>query len=290
MSNFYVLRLGKDSVDVMRQLDGITSSPSEPLSIVFQCKQVPADATIGSYLFIWLGSDNSKGQATEWKKGLRAMGKLVSKEGGPGYNDQWTLGIEIPIVLSQSINQHDLLDSEPAAYSDFSYAPILGLSVASQQAVQQIRLEEARQNISAILYSIAQMQPEFRDKVVSAYPDLGSLFNYIPKGTGGEGSEDGSATEAKAGSFSNIVDAAHSAFNSANLIADRDTVGRFIAALLAKRFLILTGLSGSGKTKLAQAFAVWLTKGNSDYVVVAVGADWTNSDPILGYPDALKYD
>jgi 5-methylcytosine-specific restriction protein B len=30
---------------------------------------------------------------------------------------------------------------------------------------------------------------------------------------------------------------------------------RFIASLLTKRFLILTGLAGSGKTKLAQAFA-----------------------------------
>ena len=35
-------------------------------------------------------------------------------------------------------------------------------------------------------------------------------------------------------------------------------VSRFIASLLSKRFVILTGLSGSGKTKLAQAFAQWL--------------------------------
>jgi energy-coupling factor transporter ATP-binding protein EcfA2 len=34
---------------------------------------------------------------------------------------------------------------------------------------------------------------------------------------------------------------------------------RFASALLSKRFLILTGLSGSGKTKLALAFARWIT-------------------------------
>lgn len=34
---------------------------------------------------------------------------------------------------------------------------------------------------------------------------------------------------------------------------------RLASALLAKRFLILTGLAGSGKTKLAQAFARWIT-------------------------------
>ena len=34
---------------------------------------------------------------------------------------------------------------------------------------------------------------------------------------------------------------------------------RLCSALLSKRFLILTGLAGSGKTKLAQAFARWIT-------------------------------
>ena len=67
---------------------------------------------------------------------------------------------------------------------------------------------------------------------------------------------------------------------------------RFAAALGSKRFLILTGLAGSGKTKLAQAFARWLTpaaeEGESDaHLVIPVGADWTGSDSILGYPDGL---
>ena len=66
---------------------------------------------------------------------------------------------------------------------------------------------------------------------------------------------------------------------------------RFAASLGSKRFLILTGLAGSGKTKLAQAFARWLTpaaEGESDaHLVIPVGADWTGSDAILGYPDGL---
>ena len=40
---------------------------------------------------------------------------------------------------------------------------------------------------------------------------------------------------------------------------DPELTRRFAASLLTKRFLILTGLSGSGKTKLAQAFARWIT-------------------------------
>jgi len=65
-------------------------------------------------------------------------------------------------------------------------------------------------------------------------------------------------------------------------------LNRFSASLLTKPFLILTGLSGSGKTKLAQAFVQWLCQDESQYEVVPVGADWTNREPLLGYPNALK--
>jgi 5-methylcytosine-specific restriction protein B len=63
---------------------------------------------------------------------------------------------------------------------------------------------------------------------------------------------------------------------------------RFGASLLAKRFLILTGLSGSGKTKLAHAFASWLTESEDQYRLVAVGADWTTNENVVGYQDALQ--
>src|SRR5690242_7188342 len=48
-------------------------------------------------------------------------------------------------------------------------------------------------------------------------------------------------------------------FKAANFLCDEGFIRRFVAALLAKRFVILTGLAGSGKTKLAQAFARWVS-------------------------------
>ena len=74
----------------------------------------------------------------------------------------------------------------------------------------------------------------------------------------------------------------------AKLKYDRALVIRFIASLLTKPFVILTGLSGSGKTKLAQAFAQWITADKSQYAIVPVGADWTNREPLVGYPNGLK--
>lgn len=63
---------------------------------------------------------------------------------------------------------------------------------------------------------------------------------------------------------------------------------RFINSLITKPFVILTGLSGSGKTKLAQAFAMWLCGSGDQYKIVPVGADWTNREPLLGFPNALR--
>ena len=78
--------------------------------------------------------------------------------------------------------------------------------------------------------------------------------------------------------------------SEAGLTYDSSLVRRFQAALLSKPFVVLTGLSGSGKTKLAEAFVRWLC-GNpgqtNNWKLVSVGADWTNSEKLLGYPDAL---
>lgn len=74
----------------------------------------------------------------------------------------------------------------------------------------------------------------------------------------------------------------------AGLFYDSKLIDRFLASLLTKQFVILTGLSGSGKTKLAQAFVQWICRQESQYRIIPVGADWTNREPLLGYPNALK--
>ncbi len=78
------------------------------------------------------------------------------------------------------------------------------------------------------------------------------------------------------------------ALDNASLIISKSLATRFIAALYTKPFVILTGLSGSGKTKLAQAFAHWICETDNQYLIVPVGADWTSNENILGYQDALQ--
>lgn len=74
----------------------------------------------------------------------------------------------------------------------------------------------------------------------------------------------------------------------AGLIYSDQLITRFVASILTKPFLILTGLAGSGKTKLAQAFVKWIAQNTNQYCILSVGSDWTNREPLLGYSNALN--
>lgn len=65
-----------------------------------------------------------------------------------------------------------------------------------------------------------------------------------------------------------------------------EIVRAFISALATKPLVILTGLSGSGKTQIALRFGDWL--GKERRMVVPVRPDWTGPDYLFGYEDALR--
>ncbi|MDD6701829.1 MAG: hypothetical protein PUE35_04440 [Bacteroidales bacterium] len=73
------------------------------------------------------------------------------------------------------------------------------------------------------------------------------------------------------------------------LLYEDKLIQRYVCSLMTKPFVILSGLAGSGKTQLALAFARAMSENvDQQLCVVPVGADWTNREPLLGYPNALK--
>ena len=60
----------------------------------------------------------------------------------------------------------------------------------------------------------------------------------------------------------------------------------FLASVLTKRFVLLTGLSGSGKSQVALRFGDFLGPGRS--CIVPVRPDWTSPESLLGFPDLLR--
>lgn len=80
-----------------------------------------------------------------------------------------------------------------------------------------------------------------------------------------------------------------SSIKHTKLIYEDKLIQRYAYSLLTKPFVILSGLAGSGKTQLALAFAKALVEDEKKQMcVVSVGSDWTNREPLLGYPNALK--
>ncbi len=77
---------------------------------------------------------------------------------------------------------------------------------------------------------------------------------------------------------------------STGLLYSPNLIKRFVFSLMTKPFVILSGLAGSGKTQLALAFAKAMSHDESQYRIVSVGADWTNREPLLGFPNALNKD
>lgn len=76
---------------------------------------------------------------------------------------------------------------------------------------------------------------------------------------------------------------------STGLIYSDTLIKRLAYSLMAKPFVILSGLAGSGKTQLALAFAKCMSENIEEQVcTVSIGADWTNREPLLGYPNALR--
>jgi 5-methylcytosine-specific restriction protein B len=66
----------------------------------------------------------------------------------------------------------------------------------------------------------------------------------------------------------------------------RRLVVRLLASMLTRPFVILTGMSGSGKSQLALKLGQWF--GADRYSVVAVRPDWTGPEAMLGYEDLLQ--
>ena len=87
--------------------------------------------------------------------------------------------------------------------------------------------------------------------------------------------------------IANMIRAFDLSVRTGGVSPSEDFIFRMVTALLTKRFLILTGMSGSGKTLLARLFARWISSEPTQVAVVPVGANWTSSEFILGYPDGL---
>lgn len=82
-----------------------------------------------------------------------------------------------------------------------------------------------------------------------------------------------------------IVELVSSYMKSKGFYYDKQDIINFVFSLKTKPFVILSGISGTGKTKIVQWFAESLgaTEENGQFTLIPVRPDWSDSSDLLGY-------
>lgn len=172
---FATLRLGKTSVEEIKRINSKAGGAStEPFPISVVCTQIPADLDVGVVVFIWLGSDNSKGMATEWKQGFKAIGRVTSIVRGEKYNDESTTEVEVCYVFPNAINRLDILRDAAADYYRCSSMPIIGLDDHSNQTIRMLETGELS-DTHAFFSALNCVYGNFRNELL----EIDSRFAYM---------------------------------------------------------------------------------------------------------------
>lgn len=88
-------------------------------------------------------------------------------------------------------------------------------------------------------------------------------------------------------SYQNIINHIHSYISSKGFYYTKEEVINLFLSLKTKPFVILSGISGTGKTKVIQwlAESVGATEKNGRFTLIPVRPDWNDGSDLLGYVD-----
>ncbi|WP_432352935.1 MrcB family domain-containing protein [Sporosarcina sp. A2] len=88
-------------------------------------------------------------------------------------------------------------------------------------------------------------------------------------------------------SFQDLVDNIHAYIRSKGFKYTYNNVANLFLSLKSKPFVIIAGISGTGKTKIAQLFAesIGATESNGQFKLIPVRPDWSDGSELLGYMD-----
>lgn len=86
--------------------------------------------------------------------------------------------------------------------------------------------------------------------------------------------------------ISSLISDCLESLSAIDLVFSKQLISRFAISLLSKRFTILTGLSGSGKSQLAISFAKWITEPKNNYSLLSSAL---NDEVIKNNYDLVNY-
>jgi MoxR-like ATPase len=142
-----------------------------------------------------------------------------------------------------------------------------------------------------IMYSVDDMPAE--EELVSDLEKMTSYYErYIELKSNqypvvDPGAETVAEDRVKLLSSPEVIEHVHSYITSKGFYYEKEEVTNFFYSLKTKPFVILSGISGTGKTKIVQWFAesVGATEENGQFALIPVRPDWSDGSDLLGYTD-----
>jgi MoxR-like ATPase len=141
-----------------------------------------------------------------------------------------------------------------------------------------------------IMYTVDEMPAE--EELVGDLQKMTSYYEeYIAlKSQYGEVSAGESPVAEEFGKMMNsreVIEHVYSYISGKGFYYEKEEVANFFLSLKTKPFVILSGISGTGKTKIVQWFAesVGATEENGQFALIPVRPDWSDGSDLLGYTD-----
>lgn len=142
------------------------------------------------------------------------------------------------------------------------------------------RAKEYERSVAAyIVYSFADLPSD--DQLVRDLETMTGHYRQYAERT------EPAASPAPALSYRGAVEHIHSYISAKGFYYTKEEVANLFLSLKTKPFVILCGISGTGKTKIVQwlAESVGATEDNGRFTLIPVRPDWQDGSDLLGYVD-----
>ncbi|MDR3597712.1 AAA family ATPase [Clostridium sp.] len=275
-NNFFTFR-SNDPDDVSKILDENT----EELEIS-RISNYFEETEIGDKVLFVLGGDKPN-----WKLGLRCICTIISKPHSRGYDESkpkyYKVRLKKELLLEDSISREEMVP-----YRDLYNMIFIGpmLKGEPNQINVKTNIDQVISVIRAIIdkYSNAKDElvrifgKEMIDKALKVENILVSKSEIEKQSTTVE-KVDSSELEKE-----DLI-AIQEYINSKGFIYSYEDLCNFYLSLKTKPFVILAGISGTGKSKLVKLFAeaMCAESKNGQYNLISVKPDWNDSTELLGY-------
>ena len=275
-NNFFIFR-SNDPSDVNNILD----QNIEELEIS-RIANYYEETDIGDKVLFVLGGDKPN-----WKLGLRCICTIVSKPYDKGYDSSkpkyYKIKIKKELLLEDSISREEMVP-----YRDLYNMIFIGPMLKGEP--NQINVKTNSEQVVSVIRAVLDKYPHSKDELVRIFGDdmidkalkvENILVNQSEMKKQVSEIEKVNSAELKEEDLINILNY----INIKGYIYSYEELSNFYLSLKTKPFVILAGISGTGKSKLVKLFAeaVGATSDNNQYNLISVKPDWNDSTELLGY-------